>query len=147
MSNIIYKIAKPFTLTIAATQHKYASEGMSNFSFLDFEEIYESIREDEGVRYLQEWERFKSDFEETVNPPRRTPGFLSSSEPTQLLWAELKAKHEEFLLNLLSIGFCNFNNQRSIALLICLIMSTLGYASLAYPSILVFGEIFQSTFL
>ena len=117
---------------------------MSNFTFVDFEEIYEGARIAVEGESSESWERFKREFELSSNAPNRFPTF-PDTEPRRL-WAEVKAQHEEFLITLLAFGFCHFNNQRSGALLICLLLSTLGYACLAWPSILVFKEIVQSSF-
>lgn len=144
VSNIIYKFAKPFTLTIAETQHGYVRQGMSNFSFQDFQDIFESLDDSEKYGLQDGWSKLWNQFLDSEHPEANSLSSFVKADPK--LWRDLKVQHEEFLINLLSRGFCNYNNKNSITLLLCLLLSTLGYLCLAWPSLIVFLEIFQSTF-
>ena len=143
MSNFIYRLAKPYAFRFGSNFVDYTRTALDLFTMSDYVQIHATIREEghltpDGKYYTSEWEGFRA---AAKNEGEGTDTVVRSGS-----WEDAKRQYGSLLRSMLRENFFREDIRRRGWLTTCLLFSTVGYLSLALPSIELFAKVTASTF-
>ncbi|WP_133819439.1 hypothetical protein [Tahibacter aquaticus] len=143
VSNFIYRIKRPYVFRFGTDRVSYGRTALESFTYHDFLSLHHEIRSKnhytlDGKYYDSEWDGFR---DAATNPGEGTDLVERTGH-----WEEAKSKYGSLLRSVLSETFFRSNLQRRSWLVLCSILSTVGYLLLAAPSFDLFVKVFLSTF-
>lgn len=144
ISNLIYRVKRPYVLRLARDAYTFVEMGLKNFTIGTFIDLHEQIRYSgvgeftrHGAYYDDEWDAF---LDRAVG--KGGEGDLRSRNPKALHWNEAKSQYEGLLRDILIETFFRESTQtRRSWLVICLLIAAFGYICLAIPSLDLFIKV------
>ena len=143
ISNFVYQRRKPFVFRYGTNVTDYTRTCLEMFTLGDFVQLHGQIRHEghltlDGKYYDSEWDGFmqaaKNDGEGTDRVSRTGS------------WERARSDYGSLLRSILRETFFCQDTQRRGWLLLCVLLSSLGYALLAVPSLDLFAKVVRSTF-
>lgn len=143
VSNFIYRLKRPYQFRFGTNRIDYSRSGLESFTYQDFVALHHEIRSKnhytlDGKYYDSEWDGFK---EAAINRGEGTERVERTGH-----WEDAKSKYGSLLRSILSETFFRSSIQRRPWLIICIVLSTLGYLLLLAPSADLFFKVLSSTF-
>jgi len=143
ISNLIYRIKKPYIFRFGKTILDYTENCLRTLSYDSFLHMHQSIREDghftsSGKYYDSEWDGFT---ERALNAGEGTSTVKRNGH-----WEDAKLQYGSLLRSILNEHFFKKDTCRKLWLLLCLSLSAIGYILLIIPSLELFLKIVASTF-
>ncbi|MCU7864199.1 MAG: hypothetical protein KZQ92_09515 [Candidatus Thiodiazotropha sp. (ex Lucinoma borealis)] len=131
LSNFIYHVKKPYIFRFGKNIQDFARNCLKLFTFGNFQSIHLQIRESDpftsdGKYYDSEWDGFKK---AALNEGEGTDSVEYTGN-----WELAKSKYGSLLRSILNEHFFRGNQLNRAWLVVCITLSSLGYAMLILPS-------------
>jgi hypothetical protein len=131
-ANILYRLRRPFVLTIGASQFSYVEKALEHFTISEYINIHGEIshygpRTLYGKYYNAEFDAFL----DLALGARRSNGERDESRAN---WTGAKSKYEGLLRAILIENFSRHVVRRRVWLTFCILIASLGYLLLLVPS-------------
>ena len=130
VSNLLYRFHKPKIFHYASNKIDFIERALNVYSFRSYEEDFKELGSEDPNN---DWDRFEKSFKAAKN----------SMQPNQ--FSQIVSIHKSYLSVLLEDAFDHYVSYKKWWLGFCIILSTLGYCSLAIPSINVFIQVITAT--
>ena len=143
ISNLIYRVKKPYIFRFGTNIREYTANCLQTLSFESFQRMHFGIREDghftqSGKYYDSEWDNFKK--------AALNEGEGTTSVKTTGHWEDAKSQYGSLLRAIINEHFFKKDVARKGWLLLCVIISSIGYFLLIIPSFELFLRVVVSTF-
>lgn len=143
ISNFIFQLKKPYVFKFGTNRTDCTRTCLEVFTFQDFLQLHSTIRHQghltlDGKYYDSEWDGF---VEAATNTGEGTDRVKRDGN-----WEEARGRYGSLLRSILAETFFRENTQRRVWLLLCVVLSTIGYALLLVPSLDLFFKVVISTF-
>ncbi|MGJ3242530.1 MAG: hypothetical protein ACFE0O_06200 [Opitutales bacterium] len=143
VSNIIYRIRRPYGFRFGTDFVQYSKTGLEAFMVSSFTSMHHDIQVKgpstlEGKYKESDWDAFIKEATKTKERGNSVQRFGS--------WEAAKLKYGDLLRNILYETFFNEDTGRRCSLVTCLFFSTIGYVALMLPSIDLFLKVIITTF-
>ena len=141
-SNLLYRIRRPYIFRHGTNENEFARTALEHFTFGDFLSFHHQIRHQghytlNGKYYDSEWDGFVA--------AGSNPGEGTENVQRTRHWENAKSQYGSLLRSILAETFFRENSKKKVSLVVCVILSTLGYVLLAIPSADLFIKVVLST--
>jgi hypothetical protein len=143
-ANILYRLRRPFVLTIGTSQFSYVEKALEHFTVSEYININGEISH-YGPRTLY-GKYYDADFDSFLDLALGTRRSKGERDESSANWASAKSKYEGLLRAILIENFSRHVVKRRVWLTFCILIASLGYLLLLVPSADLFIKVMSVIF-